>query len=52
MGFFKKKEPAKDPRDMVGQNPTGRERKSSSRARRKAARKADKDLKGTPWEKK
>jgi hypothetical protein len=43
---------AKDPRDQVGQNPTGRERKSSARSRGKASRKADKDLKGTRWGKK
>ena len=41
-------EPAEDPRDMVGQNPTGRERRSSSRSRRKASRKLERDLNG--WE--
>ena len=54
MSLFKKKpnDGAKDPRDPVGQNPTGRARKSSAGSRRKAARKADSDLKGTKWEKK
>lgn len=37
-------------RDMVGKNPTGRERKSSAGSRRKAANKLDRDLKGTDWE--
>lgn len=34
---------AEDPRDMVGQNPTGRERKSSAGKRRQAAAKAEKE---------
>lgn len=45
-------EGAKDPRDMVGQNPTGRERKSSAGKRRQAARRLDRDLEGTEYEKK
>lgn len=43
-------EGAKDPRDMVGQNPTGRKRKSSARTRGKKARGLDRQLKGTQWE--
>ena len=39
-----------DPRDMVGQNPTGRERKSSSRRRGKAARQLDAEISGIPLE--
>jgi hypothetical protein len=50
--FGGKKKDEQDPRDRVGKNPTERERKSSAGSRRKAARKADKDLKGTKWEKK
>jgi hypothetical protein len=42
----------KDPRDPVGKNPTGRARKSSSRARRKAERKMNRDLEGTEYEEK
>ena len=34
---------AKDPRDMVGQNPTGRPRKSSAGKRRQAAAKAERE---------
>jgi hypothetical protein len=45
MGLFKR-----DPRDPVGQNPTGRPRKSSSKKRRQAANKMDRDLKDTEWE--
>lgn len=56
MKFRKKATPpgegAKDPRDMVGKNPTGRARKSSARRRGKKARGLDRQLKGTPWEKK
>jgi hypothetical protein len=56
MKFRKKATPpgegAKDPRDMVGQNPTGRERKASARTRGKKARGLDRMLKGTLWEKK
>lgn len=44
MGWGKK--PEQDPRDQVGQNPTGRERRSSSGSRRQAARKLEKDLDG------
>lgn len=43
-------EGAKDPRDAVGQNPTGRERKSSARSRGKAARRLERDLKGSEYE--
>lgn len=50
MGLFSRK-PAEDPRDTVGNNPTGRARKSSARARRKASRRVERDLKGTQWEK-
>lgn len=41
---------AQDPRNMIGQNPTGRERKSSAGKRRQAANKLEKDLRGTEWE--
>lgn len=41
----------KDPRDTVGDNPTGRPRKASAGRRRKVARKLDRDLRGTPYEK-
>lgn len=44
-GWFKK-----EPRDMVGQNPTGRPTKSSSRKRRQAINKSNRDLEGTEWE--
>jgi hypothetical protein len=37
-----------DPRDMVGDNPTGRARRSSGRKRRKENRK---QYRGTKWEK-
>lgn len=50
MRLFRKGNPTPDPRDPVGKNPTGRERRSSGRARRKAARKLERDLKGTPLE--
>lgn len=50
MGLFSRG--AEDPRDKVGQNPTGRERKSSAGKRRQEERKADKDLEGTRWERK
>lgn len=53
---FRKSSPpgegAKDPRDMAEGNPTGRVRKSSARTRGKKARGLDRQLKGTPWEKK
>lgn len=42
---------AKDPRDQIGRNPTGRERKSSAGRRAKAARRRERDLKGTEYEK-
>jgi len=41
----------KDPRDPVGNNPTGRARKSSSRSRRNAANRLNRDLNGTRWSK-
>jgi hypothetical protein len=34
---------AEDPRDMVGKNPTGNERRSSAGKRRQAAAKAEKE---------
>jgi len=37
-------------RDMVGQNPTGRARRSSAGQRRKADRRLDRDLRGSKWE--
>jgi len=46
-----KRRGGQDPRDMIGQNPTGRERKSSAGQRRKAERKMDRDLSGTPYDK-
>ena len=49
MGIFGK---GKDPRDPVGKNPTGRERRSSAGKRRQAERKLDKDLDGTKYGKK
>ena len=42
-------EAGKDPRDKVGKNPTGRERKSSAGKRRQEERKSDRDLNGTRW---
>ncbi len=56
MGIFSRKPPtppgegARDPRDTVGQNPTGRERKSSARSRGKAARRLERDLEGSQYE--
>lgn len=55
MGIFKKAptppgEGAKDPRDTVGLNPTGRERKSSARSRGKAERRLERDLEGSQYE--
>lgn len=50
MKLFKRNEPTPDPRDMVGQNPTGRARRSSSRSRRKAANNLERDLQGTAQE--
>ena len=41
---------AKDPRDPVGQNPTGRARKSSAGRRRQAERRLERDLEDTPFE--
>jgi len=38
----------KDPRDMIGQNPTGRERKSSAGKRRQVAAKAERERKAEP----
>jgi hypothetical protein len=40
---------AEDPRDPVGQNPTGRPRRSSAGSRRKAEQKMERDLGGTRW---
>ena len=42
----------KDPRDPVGQNPTGNPRKSSAGKRRQEERKLEKDLKNSKWGKK
>lgn len=50
MKIFKRSEPTPDPRDTVGQNPTGRERRSSSKSRRQAANKLERDLAGTEHE--
>lgn len=44
------REGAQDPRDMVGQNPTKRARRSSARQRGKKARGLNRQLKGTKWE--
>jgi hypothetical protein len=54
MGIFGsgKKDPAGGSRDPVGNNPTGRERKSSAGRRRKADAKTEKDLGGSKWGKK
>lgn len=53
MGWLTPKRPeGDDPRDRVGQNPTGRERKSSAGKRRKEVRKMDRGLDGTRWGKK
>jgi len=41
---------AKDPRDPVGQNPTGRARKSSAGRRRQAQNRLERDLQDTPFE--
>jgi hypothetical protein len=41
----------KDPRDTVGDNPTGRPRKASAGQRRKVARKLERDLNDSPYEK-
>lgn len=48
MKLFKKGGETPDPRDKVGQNPTGRARRSSGRTRRRAARALERDLEG--WE--
>ncbi|AZF95849.1 hypothetical protein SEA_OLICIOUS_62 [Streptomyces phage Olicious] len=48
MGWLK----GDDPRDKVGQNPTGRPTKSSAGKRRQVQRKVDKDLEGSRWDKK
>lgn len=50
MKLFKRNEPTPETRDMVGLNPTGRERRSSSRSRRKAANNLERDLQGTAHE--
>jgi hypothetical protein len=48
--LFRKGDETPDPRNPVGQNPTGRERRSSGRSRRKAARSLERDLNDTEWE--
>lgn len=57
MGLFKKTpkpEPGDgsggDPRNKVGQNPTGNPTRSSAKKRRQAAGKLERDLKGTKYE--
>ncbi len=49
--FFRRNPEAEDPRDPVGQNPTGRPRKSSAGKRRQEKRKMDRTLKNTQWDK-
>lgn len=52
MSLFKKflNVSGEDPRDMTGNNPTGRKRKSSAKKRRQAERHLLRDLDGTEWE--
>lgn len=52
MGIFKRSsnDGPKDPRDTIGQNPTGRARKSSAGKRRQAQGRMERDLEGTEWE--
>lgn len=53
MGWRRKQEEIEeldDGRDMVGQNPTGRPRRSSAGQRRKADRRLERDLRGTRWD--
>lgn len=50
MGMFKRNQPTPDPRDTVGNNPTGRPRRSSSKSRRQAANRLERDLAGTEHE--
>jgi hypothetical protein len=38
-----------DPRNKVGQNPTGRPTRSSAGKRRQEVAKLERDLEGTPW---
>lgn len=52
MGIFKRNEPTTDPRDMAAGNPTGRVRRSSSKSRRQAANRMERDLEGTQHERK
>lgn len=54
MSLFRRCDPPaepgpKDPRDPVGQNPTGRPRKSSAGERRQEATKLERELSGTRW---
>lgn len=48
----KKPEDGGGNQDPVGQNPTGKARKSSAGKRRQKDSKLDKDLGGTKWERK
>lgn len=50
MGIFKRNDPTPDPRDMRSGNPTGRERRSSSKSRRQAANKLERDLNESEYE--
>lgn len=49
MGFFRSGGSGGDPRNKVGQNPTGRPTRSSAGKRRQEAAKLERDLEGTPW---
>lgn len=42
--------PTQDPRDPVGDNPTDNPRRSSAKKRRQAARRYERDLEGSRWE--
>jgi hypothetical protein len=48
MGIFTRG--PKDQRDQVGQNPTGRARKSSAGKRRQEENRLERDLQGSPFE--
>jgi hypothetical protein len=50
MAWFRKNDTEDSARDMVGRNPTGRERRPSAGQRRKAARRLEQDLKGSKYE--
>lgn len=50
--MFGKRKSNEDPRDQVGKNPTGRERRSSGGKRRQARTKLERDLEGTRYEEK